>query len=156
MGWCSTPQAGAVPRSTKKAGASSRCAPPARPWRCDSATAPSIRPHSPRRLVWRTHDPDTDKAARPYLDAAPPLRKQPVNVRVDGARRRAARRPSGASARAAGSRSSPPSRWRAPADRGARPGVSARAIRPPRQHGLRVGRTGIGNAGRAVRTQLRS
>ncbi|MGP8245253.1 MAG: DUF3656 domain-containing U32 family peptidase [Bryobacteraceae bacterium] len=32
--------------------------------------------------LWRTHDPDTDKAARPYLDAAPPLRKQPVKVRT--------------------------------------------------------------------------
>jgi putative protease len=32
--------------------------------------------------LWRTHDPDTDKAARPYLDAAQPLRKQPVNVRA--------------------------------------------------------------------------
>jgi putative protease len=33
-------------------------------------------------LVWRTHDPEIDKAARPYLDAATPLRKQPVQVRV--------------------------------------------------------------------------
>ena len=33
-------------------------------------------------LVWRTHDPDIDKAARPYLDAAVPLRKQPVRVRA--------------------------------------------------------------------------
>jgi putative protease len=32
--------------------------------------------------LWRTHDPDTDKAARPYLDAAQPLRRQPVGVRV--------------------------------------------------------------------------
>jgi putative protease len=33
-------------------------------------------------LVWRTHDSDIDKAARPYLEAATPLRKQPVHVRV--------------------------------------------------------------------------
>jgi U32 family peptidase len=33
-------------------------------------------------LVWRTHDPDIDRAARPYLEAATPLRKQPVRVRV--------------------------------------------------------------------------
>jgi putative protease len=33
-------------------------------------------------LVWRTHDPEVDKAARPYLEAAAPLRKQPVRVRV--------------------------------------------------------------------------
>jgi putative protease len=33
-------------------------------------------------LVWRTHDPDIDKAARPYLEATTPLRKQPVDVRV--------------------------------------------------------------------------
>jgi len=36
----------------------------------------------PGDLVWRTHDPDTDKAARPYLEPATPLRKQPVDVRV--------------------------------------------------------------------------
>jgi putative protease len=33
-------------------------------------------------LVWRTHDPDLDKLARPYVEAAAPLRKQPVTVRV--------------------------------------------------------------------------
>jgi putative protease len=44
----------------------------------------AIDPRRIRRgdLVWRTHDPDIDKAARPYLDAAAPLRKQPLNVRV--------------------------------------------------------------------------
>jgi U32 family peptidase len=36
----------------------------------------------PGDLVWRTHDPDLDKIARPYLDAATPVRKQPVDVRV--------------------------------------------------------------------------
>src|SRR5262249_18733419 len=36
----------------------------------------------PGDLVWRTHDPDLDKAAKPYLDAAAPLRKQPVDVAV--------------------------------------------------------------------------
>ncbi|HKE26483.1 MAG TPA: U32 family peptidase [Bryobacteraceae bacterium] len=33
-------------------------------------------------LVWRTHDPDVDKAARVFTEAAVPLRKQPVTVRV--------------------------------------------------------------------------
>jgi putative protease len=33
-------------------------------------------------LVWRTHDPEIDKAARPYLEAAVPLRRQPVRVRA--------------------------------------------------------------------------
>ena len=33
-------------------------------------------------LVWRTHDPDLDKAVRPYLEAATPVAKQPVDVRV--------------------------------------------------------------------------
>jgi putative protease len=33
-------------------------------------------------LVWRTHDPDVDKAARVYTDAAAPLRKQAVTLRV--------------------------------------------------------------------------
>jgi U32 family peptidase len=44
----------------------------------------SIDPRRIRRgdLVWRTHDPELDKAARPYLDAATPVRKQAVEVRV--------------------------------------------------------------------------
>ncbi len=33
-------------------------------------------------LVWRTHDPQLDKAVRPFLEATTPLRKQPVEVRV--------------------------------------------------------------------------
>jgi putative protease len=33
-------------------------------------------------LVWRTHDPDLDKAVRPFLEAAMPVHKQPVLVRV--------------------------------------------------------------------------
>jgi putative protease len=32
--------------------------------------------------VWRTHDPDLDRAARPFLHPAAPVAKQPVNVRV--------------------------------------------------------------------------
>jgi putative protease len=33
-------------------------------------------------LVWRTHDPDLDKLAKPYIEASAPLRKQPLSVRV--------------------------------------------------------------------------
>ena len=33
-------------------------------------------------LVWRTHDPDIDKAARVYTEATAPLRKQPVSLRI--------------------------------------------------------------------------
>jgi putative protease len=36
----------------------------------------------PGDLVWRTHDPDVDKAARVYTEAATPLRKQAVTLRV--------------------------------------------------------------------------
>jgi putative protease len=36
----------------------------------------------PGDLVWRTHDPALDKVARPFLDPAAPVRKQPVSVRV--------------------------------------------------------------------------
>ncbi len=32
--------------------------------------------------VWRTHDPELDRVARPYLDPVAPVAKQPVNVRV--------------------------------------------------------------------------
>jgi putative protease len=32
--------------------------------------------------LWRTHDPELDKLARPLVDAASPVRKQPVRVRV--------------------------------------------------------------------------
>ena len=31
-------------------------------------------------LVWRTHDPDIDKAARVYTEAATPLHKQAVKL----------------------------------------------------------------------------
>ncbi|MCX6629454.1 MAG: DUF3656 domain-containing protein [Candidatus Solibacter sp.] len=33
-------------------------------------------------LIWRTHDPDIDKAARVYTEATTPLHKQPVKLRV--------------------------------------------------------------------------
>ena len=36
----------------------------------------------PGDLVWRTHDPEIDKAARPYTSAASPVSKQKVNVRA--------------------------------------------------------------------------
>jgi len=36
----------------------------------------------PGDLLWRSHDPDLDKAARPYLDAAAPVHRQPVAVYV--------------------------------------------------------------------------
>jgi len=36
----------------------------------------------PGDLVWRTHDPDLNRAARPFTNAAVPLRKQAVQVRV--------------------------------------------------------------------------
>ena len=36
----------------------------------------------PGDLVWRTHDPDLDRIARPFLDAPVPFRKQPVRVSV--------------------------------------------------------------------------
>ena len=44
----------------------------------------AIDPSRIRRgdLLWRTSDPDTAKAARPYLEPAAPLRRQPVDVRV--------------------------------------------------------------------------
>ncbi len=32
--------------------------------------------------VWRTHDPDLDRVARPFIDAASPVAKQPVSIRV--------------------------------------------------------------------------
>ena len=33
-------------------------------------------------LLWRTHDPDLDKAARPYTQAATPVHKQPLHIRA--------------------------------------------------------------------------
>jgi putative protease len=36
----------------------------------------------PGDLVWRTHDPDLDKAVRPFTEATAPVRKQVVQVRV--------------------------------------------------------------------------
>jgi len=37
----------------------------------------------PGDLVWRTHDPEVDKAARPYTSANAPVSKQKVDVRVN-------------------------------------------------------------------------
>jgi U32 family peptidase len=36
----------------------------------------------PGDLVWRTHDPELDRAVRPFLNPSAPLRKQPLRVRV--------------------------------------------------------------------------
>ncbi len=36
----------------------------------------------PGDLVWRTHDPEIDKSARPYISATAPVSKQKVDVRV--------------------------------------------------------------------------
>jgi len=36
----------------------------------------------PGDRLWRTHDPEIDKAARPYLQPAAPVHKQPVSVAV--------------------------------------------------------------------------
>jgi putative protease len=36
----------------------------------------------PGDLVWRSHDPDLDKAARPYTQASTPVHKQPLHVHV--------------------------------------------------------------------------
>jgi putative protease len=36
----------------------------------------------PGDLVWRTHDPEIDKSARPYTDAASPVSRQKVDVRA--------------------------------------------------------------------------
>ncbi|MBX0328219.1 U32 family peptidase [Oscillochloris sp. ZM17-4] len=36
----------------------------------------------PGDLLWRTHDPDLDRAARPYIAPAAPLRRQPLTARV--------------------------------------------------------------------------
>ncbi|HQY93611.1 U32 family peptidase [Caldilinea sp.] len=36
-------------------------------------------------LLWRSHDPELDKAARPYTAATAPVHKQPVNVAVTAA-----------------------------------------------------------------------
>ncbi|HEU4324237.1 MAG TPA: DUF3656 domain-containing protein [Roseiflexaceae bacterium] len=33
-------------------------------------------------LVWRTHDPDLDRTARPYTQATAPVQRQPLHVRV--------------------------------------------------------------------------
>ena len=37
----------------------------------------------PGDLVWRSHDPDLDRLAKPYLEAASPVHKQPVRVTVN-------------------------------------------------------------------------
>jgi len=36
----------------------------------------------PGDLIWRTHDPELDKAARPYTQATTPVHKQPLHLQV--------------------------------------------------------------------------
>lgn len=36
----------------------------------------------PGDLVWRTHDPELDRVARPFTEAKTPVHKQPVDIRV--------------------------------------------------------------------------
>ena len=36
----------------------------------------------PGDLVWRTHDPEIDRLAKPYLEATAPMSRQPVAIRV--------------------------------------------------------------------------
>ena len=47
----------------------------------------STRAHSRGDLVWRTHDPDLDKAVRPYIDPAAPVRQAGGRGEGDGAGR---------------------------------------------------------------------
>lgn len=37
----------------------------------------------PGDQVWRTSDPDTERTARPFVEATSPLRRQPVDVRIE-------------------------------------------------------------------------
>ena len=45
----------------------------------------ALDPHRIRAgdLLWRTHDPELDKAVRPFLEPARPVHRQPVHVRVE-------------------------------------------------------------------------
>jgi putative protease len=36
----------------------------------------------PGDLIWRTHDPDIEKAARPFLESAAPVARQPVSLKA--------------------------------------------------------------------------
>src|SRR6185369_5242779 len=42
----------------------------------------------PGDLLWRTHDPDLDRAARPFLDPASPVARQPLTVHVSAGENR--------------------------------------------------------------------
>jgi putative protease len=42
----------------------------------------NLRRIRPGDLLWRTHDPDLERAARPLTQAAAPVRRQPVHVHV--------------------------------------------------------------------------
>ena len=87
MAWCSTPRTGAVPRSRKKAGAFTkrrRCTMAASNWGSPIARFDFDRIR-PGDMVWRTHDPDVDHAARPFTEASAPVARQPVQC-ASGAR----------------------------------------------------------------------
>ena len=123
-------------------------------WSCASATAQSTRTASARGdLVWRTHDPEIDKAARPLSEPAAP------GAQAAGAR----------AGRSARRRSRCVTEWsvgavsvtvRVGRCRSGRRGIarstrsSARAVRPPGQHAVRIGGRGAGDRRRRLRSQF--
>ena len=77
--WCSMRPTGEVPKSRKKAGAFLRSSTDELRFGNGAIRGDRIRRGD---LIWRTHDPDIDKAARVYTEATSPLRKQAVKLRV--------------------------------------------------------------------------
>ena len=102
-------------------------------------------------LVWRTHDPEIDKAARPYLEPAAPLRKQPVRVRAVAREGEPLVTEWSVGAVSVTVRSEMPL---GPArNRALDEEFLAATVRPPGQHALRTGRHRAGDRRRAVRPQ---
>ena len=99
-------------------------------------------------LVWRTHDPDVDKAARVYTEAATPIRKQAVKVRVvarEGERLRSVWTVGSVSVAVESEAELGAARNRA-IDRG----IFARSVGTAGEYGVRAGGGGVGDWRRSV------
>ena len=106
--------------------------------------AVNFRRIRPGDLVWRTHDPELDRVARPFLDPPAPVSKQPLTVHVTGRREPAAAYSLDFAKRTFG-HSGVACRLERRAESRAHGGDTERTIRQTRQHAVRTRRTERGN-----------
>ena len=88
----------------------------------------------PGDLVWRTHDPDLDRVARPFIEPPAPVARQTVNVAVTAREGEPLAAEWSVRGKAVTVKSDAPLKRRAESRIVA--GTSARPVRPPGQHAV--------------------